>query len=47
MTDLVTTVAEIIGAVLIVVGVSLLSFPFALIVAGVLTILISYLVANQ
>jgi hypothetical protein len=46
MTDILTTVAEFLGAVAIVVGCALVSIPLAFIVAGVLTIAASYLVAK-
>lgn len=47
MSDLLTTIVELIGAALIVTGVALFNIPAALIVAGVLTICASYLVADR
>ena len=47
MRDLLTTIVELIGAALIVAGVSILSIPAALIAAGVLAICASFLVANR
>ena len=47
MRDLLTTIVELIGAALIVAGVSMLSIPAALIAAGVLAICASFLVANR
>lgn len=46
MRDLLTTAVELIGAVLIVAGVALLNIPAALIAAGVLAIVASYLVSR-
>jgi hypothetical protein len=46
MRDVVTTVVEVAGLAAIVVGVGLLSVPAAVIVAGVLAVAISYLVAR-
>ena len=46
MRELFTTVVELAGLVAIVVGVGLLSVPAAVIVAGVLAVAISYLVAR-
>lgn len=47
MRDLLTTAVEILGAVLIVVGIGMLNIPTALIAAGVLAICASYLVATR
>lgn len=47
MRNALTTFAEIIGAAAIVVGVALVSVPFAFIVGGLLTIAGSYLVATR
>ena len=47
MSDLFTTIVELIGAALIVAGVAMFNIPAALIVAGVLMICASYLVADQ
>ena len=47
MSDLLTTIVELIGAALIVAGVAMLSIPAALIAAGVLAISASFLVANR
>lgn len=45
--DLVTTIVELVGCVLIVAGVAMLSVPLSLIVAGVLTVGVSFLVASR
>lgn len=47
MRDLVTTIVELAGCVLIVAGVAMLSVPLSLIVAGVLTVGVSFLVASR
>jgi hypothetical protein len=47
MIDALTTIAELLGAVAIVIGCALISIPLALIVGGVLAILASYLVADR
>lgn len=47
MRDLLTTIIELVGAALIVAGVSMLSIPAALIAAGALAICASFLVANR
>lgn len=47
MNDILTTIVEFIGAVLIVVGVAMLNIPAAVITAGVLCICASYLVATR
>lgn len=47
MTDLLTTIAEIVGAVLVVAGVAMLNIPAAFITAGVLCVCASYLVATR
>ena len=47
MSDLITTIVELVGAALIVAGVAMFNIPAALIVAGVLTICASYLVADR
>lgn len=46
MVDAFTTAVELAGCVLIVAGVWMLSVPVALMVAGVLMIVVSYLVAD-
>jgi hypothetical protein len=46
MSELLTTIVELIGAALIVAGVAMFNIPAALIVAGVLTICASFLVAD-
>jgi len=47
MSELLTTIIELVGAALIVTGVAMLSIPAALIAAGVLAICASFLVANR
>lgn len=47
MRDLVTTVVELVGCALVVVGVAMLSVPIAVVTAGVLLILLSWLVAAR
>lgn len=47
MRDLLTTICELIGCALVVAGVALLSVPLSLIVAGALTVGVSFLVANR
>lgn len=47
MRDVLTTICELIGCVLIVVGVAMWNVPVAVVVAGVLMILVSYLVADR
>lgn len=47
MRDLLTTVCELVGCALVVAGVALISVPLSLIVAGALTIGISFLVADR
>lgn len=47
MREALSTAVELVGAVLIVVGVAQLSIPFALIAAGVLAIGASYLAATR
>lgn len=44
MRDVLTTVVELLGCVLVVVGVAMLSVPIAVVTAGVLLILLSWLV---
>lgn len=46
MSDLLTTIVELVGAALIVTGVAMFNIPAALIVAGVLTICASFMVAD-
>lgn len=45
--DILTTVVELAGCALIVVGVALLSVPVSVIVAGVLMVTVSWLVAER
>lgn len=47
MTELATTIAEVLGALLVVAGLALVSIPASVIVAGVLLILGSYLAASR
>jgi hypothetical protein len=47
MSDKITTLAEILGAVSIVAGCAMFSVPLSLIVAGVLTISATYMVSNR
>jgi uncharacterized membrane protein len=47
MRDVLTTMFELLGCVLIVVGFALWCVPVAVVVAGVLMILVSYLVADR
>lgn len=47
MSDILTTVAEVVGGVLVVAGVAMLSIPAAVITAGLLCICASYLVATR
>jgi len=42
-----TTVFEIVGCALVVAGVAMLSVPVSVIVAGVLMVTVSYLVADR
>lgn len=44
MRDVLTTCVELLGCVLVVVGVAMLSVPIAVVTAGVLLILLSWLV---
>lgn len=45
--DMLTTVFEIVGCALVVAGVAMLSVPVSVIVAGVLMVTVSYLVADR
>lgn len=45
--DMLTTVFEIAGCALVVAGVAMLSVPVSVIVAGVLMVTVSYLVAER
>ena len=45
--DLLTTVVELIGCALIVAGVAMVSVPVSVIVAGVLLVTVSWLVAER
>lgn len=47
MKDILTTLLELLGVALIVAGVALWSIPLALIVAGVLLILFSFLLTRR
>lgn len=47
MNGLLSTFVELLGAVLIVVGFAMFSIPLSFIVAGILTIGASYMVANK
>lgn len=47
MRDLLTTVVELVGCCVIVAGVAMVNVPVAVITAGVLMILVSYLVAER
>jgi len=47
MSDFLTTVAEIVGLVLVVAGVAMLNIPAAVITAGALCVCASYLVATR
>jgi len=47
MRDVLTTIVELVGCCLIVVGVAMFSVPVAVVTAGVLMILVSYLVADR
>jgi multisubunit Na+/H+ antiporter MnhC subunit len=47
MSNLFSTIAELLGATAIVIGCAMFSIPLSLIVAGVLTILASYVVNNR
>jgi hypothetical protein len=45
--DILTTVFELAGCALVVAGVAMLSVPVSVIVAGVLMVTVSYLVAER
>lgn len=45
--DVLTTVCELVGCALVVAGVAMLSVPVSVIVAGVLMVTVSYLVADR
>jgi hypothetical protein len=47
MRDLVTTGVELVGCALVVAGVAMLSVPIAVVTAGALLILLSWLVAAR
>jgi len=47
MNDLISTAVEFVGALLIVVGVAMVSVPAAFVAAGVLAICASFLVASR
>jgi len=47
MRDVLTTVVELFGCCLVVAGVAMINVPVAVITAGVLMVLVSYLVADR